>query len=85
MTTTASTGDMQPVSLEAIQRAMREIDLLPRNKEWMLIDPNGNMWKTEDVAKLMGVLATHHPLLRHPRTDVTPFEAYPFGAHKEGD
>lgn len=45
---------------------MREIDLLPKNKDWLLVDPNGNCWKTDNIAVLMGVLAQHHPLLKMP-------------------
>lgn len=64
--TTASTGPMVPVSPEAILRAMREIDLLPKNKDWLLVDPAGNCWKTDDIAMLMRILAPHHPLLKMP-------------------
>lgn len=83
MTTTASTGDMKTLSIADIERAMREIDRLPKNKDWMLVDPNGNCWKTDDVAKLMGILAAHHPLLRHPMAFANPFDAS-IGTHKEG-
>lgn len=63
-TATTTTGDTVPASPEAILRAMREIDLLPKNKDWLLVDPAGNCWKTDDIALLMGILARHHPLMR---------------------
>lgn len=66
LTATASTHDVQAVSLETLQQAMREIDQLPTNKDWVLIDPDGNCWKTDDIAKLMSILAPHHPLLKMP-------------------
>lgn len=66
MSATASTGTMKALSIADIERAMREIDLLPKNKDWLLMDPAGNCWKTDDIAKLMSVLASHHPWLRAP-------------------
>lgn len=66
MSTTASTSNMKPLTAADIERAMREIDLLPKNKDWLLMDPNGNCWKTDNIAVLMGVLAQHHPLLNMP-------------------
>lgn len=66
MSTTVSTSTMQTLTLADLERAMREIDLLPKNKDWLLVDPNGNCWKTDDVAKLIGVLAQHHPYLKTP-------------------
>lgn len=82
--TTASTSNMKSLSIADIERAMREIDLLPKNKDWLLMDPNGNCWKTDDVAALMGILAAHHPMLRHPMTVASPFDVAPIATHKEG-
>lgn len=73
MSTTASTSNMKPISAADIERAMREIDLLPKNKDWLLMDPAGNYWKTDDIAVLMGVLAQHHPLLKMPAI-IAPLE-----------
>lgn len=64
MSTTASTSNMKPLTAADIERAMREIDLLPKNKDWLLMDPTGNCWKTDDIAILMGILVRHHPLMR---------------------
>lgn len=61
--TTASTSTQQPVSLETMLHAMREIDLLPKNTEWMLVSPDGRMWKGEPT-ELLKVLMPHHPLLK---------------------
>ena len=77
--TTASAGTTKTITIADLQRAMREIDLLPKNKDWLLVDPAGNCWKTDDVAVLMGILAQHHPLLK----PISGFDN-PFAAHKEG-
>lgn len=63
--TTASTGQSVPVSLEAMRRVMIELELSPP-PEWMLITPDGRVFKGDqrvvarallqniDVASLFG-------------------------------
>lgn len=63
--------DMQPVNLETLTRAMQEIDLLPKPDQWILIDPQGRMFKGK-VEDMTRVLLTEHPLLKLP--SVFPFE-----------
>lgn len=60
--TTASTGSTTPVSIEAMTKAMQEIDLLPKPDHWVVIDPQGRVYKgkVEDVTR---VLLAEHPLL----------------------
>jgi len=69
--TSATTGDMKPVSLETLTRAMQEIDLLPKPGQWIVIDPQGRMYKgkVEDVTR---VLLAEHPLFKLP-------PIFPFG------
>ncbi len=69
--TSAMPGDMKPVSLETLKRAMQEIDLLPKPDQWLVIDPQGRMYKgkVEDVTR---VLLAEHPLLKMP--PMFPFE-----------
>lgn len=55
--------DMQPVSVETLKRAMQEIDLLPKPDQWILIDPQGRMYKgTVDQVALK--LMQSHPLMQ---------------------
>lgn len=63
MTGTVSTGGQQPVTLEAMMRAMREVDLVAQPTEWTLIAPDGRVWRG-DVQHMFMVLAPHHPLLK---------------------
>jgi hypothetical protein len=60
--TTASTGSTTPVSAEAMTKAMQEINLLPKPDQWVLVDPQGRVYrgKVEDVAR---VLMAEHSLL----------------------
>lgn len=44
-TTSTMPRDMQPVSVETLKRAMQEIDLLPKPDQWILIDPQGRMYR----------------------------------------
>lgn len=61
--TTATTGPMQPVSLEKIHQVVRELELVPRLTEWVLCSPDGKMWKGKPE-ELLQVLMPHHPLLK---------------------
>ena len=62
-TATTNTNAPRTVSAPEIARAMREIDLLPREKEWMLVAPDGRIWKAAPE-KLLLVLMPYHPLLK---------------------
>ena len=59
----ATTGSVQPVSLEAVTRAAQEIGLLERPTEWTLIAPDGRVW-VGDVAHIFSALTPHHPPLK---------------------
>lgn len=63
--TGATTGDMKPVSPETLVRAMQEIDLLPKPDQWIVIDPQGRMYRGK-VEAVMWVLLAEHPLLKMP-------------------
>lgn len=65
MTTTATTENMKSITIADLERAMREIDLLPKNTDWMLASPDGRAWKGKPE-DLLRVLAQHHPLLTEP-------------------
>ena len=69
---TASTGNMQPVSIETLLNAMREIDMLPKHDQWIIVDPQGRMHKGT-VEQVLPVLTSAHPLFKMPlsfgRTD----------------
>ena len=69
--TSATTGDMKPVSLETLTRAMQEIDRLPKPDQWIVIDPQGRMYKGK-VEEVIRVLLAEHPLLK--RLSMFPFE-----------
>ena len=61
--TTASTNNQPSFTLEDVQRARDAIEKLSHNNEWMLIAPDGRMWKG-DAQRMFMVLAPHHPLLK---------------------
>lgn len=69
--TSAATGDMKPVSLETLTKAMQEIDLLPKSDQWIVIDPHGRVHKGK-VEDMTRVLLAEHPLLKMP--PMFPFE-----------
>ncbi len=62
MSYTTSNG-MSPLTLDQMERAMREVGPLPASNEWMLISPDGKVWRG-DVQHIFMVLAPHHPLLK---------------------
>ena len=62
-TTTAVPRETQPVSIEALARAMEAIDRLPKPNQWIVIDPHGRMYKGT-VEQMTRLLVQEHPLMR---------------------
>lgn len=62
-TTAATPRETQPVSFEALARAMEAIDLLPKPNQWIVIDPHGRMYKGT-VEQMTMLLVQEHPLMR---------------------
>lgn len=63
----STTGNTTPISIEAIAKAMQEINLFPKPDKWVLIDPQGRVYvgKVEDVTR---ILMMEHPLLKLANT-----------------
>lgn len=55
----------QEVSVAALEQAMREIGLLTKPDQWLLIDPQGRMYRGT-VEQMLAVLVRQHPLMRPP-------------------
>ncbi len=64
MTTTATTA-LEEVSLEKMTAAMQKIGLLAMPTDWVLLSPDGQMWRGEPM-KLLQVLLQYHPLTQMP-------------------
>jgi len=47
MTYTAPLKDEQPLSLETLTAAMKEVGLVPHSNQWVVIDPNGMAYATD--------------------------------------
>lgn len=62
---TASTGNTEQVSLDAILKAVREIDMLQKPDQWIVIDPHGRMYKGT-VEQVLPVLTAAHPMFKKP-------------------
>ncbi len=63
MTHTTSNGAMSSLTLDQLERAMREVGLVSAPTDWTLVSPDGRVWKG-DVQHMFMVLAPHHPLLK---------------------
>jgi hypothetical protein len=63
--TTSTTGLAKSFTLKDVEEAARLIQSLPVNIEWMLVSPEGKVWKGKPM-DLLPVLAQHHPLLQIP-------------------
>jgi len=60
---TATTFTTRPVSVAGMEQAMREIGLLPKQTDWVLVSPEGRVWKG-DLPHVFSVLVAHHPLFK---------------------
>lgn len=64
-TTTGITGNGNPVKLDDILDAMRKLSALPNNDQWIVVDPQGRMYKGK-VEEVLPVLTAAHPLFKTP-------------------
>jgi hypothetical protein len=61
-TYTSANPNAHSLSLDELERVVKDLEKLMLPDEWMLMSPDGRVWKG-DVQKLILVLAPHHPLL----------------------
>ena len=69
--TTATATSLEPVNIETVPNAMREIEFLQELDQWIVIDPQGRMYKGK-VEEVTRVLLAEHPLMKMPK--MLPFE-----------
>jgi hypothetical protein len=62
---TNSFGMNEPITIERIREALTVLSELPENKEWIIVSPDGQMYKGE-FDKVFPVFMRHHPLLSLP-------------------
>lgn len=62
---TSTNRPLVEISPEKIHKAMQDVGLIPRPNKWILLSPEGVMWKGSPE-ELLAVLIPHHPLL-NPR------------------
>jgi hypothetical protein len=67
--TSAAASTWTTTSHADLLEALTALESRKPATEWVLISPDGRMWKTEDVRELFAVLAPHHPLLKLPASD----------------
>ena len=60
-TATSSTGSTSStsISLADLEKTVKSLESIQHNKEWILIDPLGNAWKSENVMLLAAKLMSH--------------------------
>ena len=51
---------VSPLSMATLENALREIDLLPKLDQWVLISPTGQMYKGT-VEQILPVIFKNHP------------------------
>lgn len=63
MSYTATTNSTQLPTIADIERAKEAMEKLSLGTDWILVSPDGHMYKG-DVQRLFMILAQHHPLLK---------------------
>ena len=61
--TNANPDNLHTVSAETLSKVLRDIDLLPKLDQWVVIDPQGNLYRGT-IEQMTGVLMRQHPLMR---------------------
>jgi hypothetical protein len=63
--TESNITDTKDMSFEALIKAMREADILPKPDKWTVIDPQGRIYQGT-VDQMTILLAQAHPLFSQP-------------------
>jgi hypothetical protein len=59
-TSTSNLSTSTTITLQDLEESLEELKKLdPPNKEWILIDPKGNMWKSDNLIRLASMLLSH--------------------------
>ena len=67
-TATSSTGSTHStsISLADLEKTVKSLESIQRTKEWILIDPQGNAWKSENVMSLAAKLMAQSTFELYP-------------------
>ena len=68
MSTTSTSGwphGTGSVSVDMLEKLKKEIAALPERDQWIVIDPQGRMYKGT-VTEVTRVLLSEHPMLKSP-------------------
>ena len=57
-TVSAGSTHSTSISLADLEKTVKSLESVQRNKEWILIDPQGNAWKSENVMLLAAKLVS---------------------------
>lgn len=68
--TRAVCGSQETMTVDKLKEALARIEALPKNDEWIVIDPQGRMYKGK-VEEVTRVLLAEHPLLKHQTCSIT--------------
>ena len=56
-------ADQDSPNLKTLEDAILELRSLPKNYQWLLVDPNGNIHKG-DISSIAYVIMRNHPINR---------------------
>jgi len=58
---TGTEGFRQNLTLDVLLKAMAELEKIPKNDQWLVVDPQGKIYKGT-VTQVLPVLIEQHPL-----------------------
>ena len=62
-TQTSANPDSSAFNLKTLEEAILKLRALPKNDQWLLVDPNGNLHKG-DIHAIAYVIMCNHPIGR---------------------
>jgi hypothetical protein len=60
---THAAASQDSLNLKTLEEAILELRSLPKNDQWLLVDPNGNLHKG-DISAVAYVIMRNHPINR---------------------
>jgi hypothetical protein len=63
--TRAGTYETTPFNIDSLREAISKIKSIPKNDEWVIINPQGEMY-SGTIEQIMPILIREHPLMKTP-------------------
>lgn len=60
--TASNESDLGALNFKTLEEAILKLRALPKNDQWLLVDPNGTVFKGSNIEAILRVIMQNHPI-----------------------